>query len=95
MSAFRRASCAIPHVHVISVAITRNFRKKDEMQGESYLKETLTPLVISYKWLEASSHHNWHTREDATAKRRTVSRNTANVFTQESSAPTYANVKTA
>ena len=95
MNVFRKESCAIPRVRVISAEITPILNKNDKMRAGLYFKETQMHFPTSYKLLEANNPHNWHTKEDATAKRPIVSRNTANVSMLGLNALTFANVKTA
>jgi hypothetical protein len=63
------------------------------MREELSWKEIRTPFQINYRSLEGKSLLNWPTKEAATVKRLTVSKNTANASTLESNALISANVK--
>jgi hypothetical protein len=93
VNASRRVYCVIRNVHAISVGTTRILRKKDKMREELSWKEIRTPFQINYRSLEGKSLLNWPTKEAATVKRLTVSKNTANASTLESNALISANVK--
>ncbi len=94
MSVFPKELYVIRRVRVTNAGTTQILNRNGKMHVESYLKEILMLFPTNSKWSGVRSHLNWRTRGDATAKRPTVSRNIANVFTQESNARTFVSVKT-